>query len=80
MKTTSLRAFVSEHKQVKAAKLLGVTQGHISATLRSDRTVLVTRHKGKFEAYEVKRFGVREPQELHRAAQRIADCVAEAIA
>ena len=63
MQRTSLKDFVSQVGQIKAASLLGLTQGGISKAIRTGRDVYVMAlPDGEFKAEEVKPFPAHAPK------------------
>lgn len=57
MRRITLSEFASEHRQTKAAKLLGLTQGALHKALNSGREIYVTEHDdGTFIAEELRPF------------------------
>ena len=65
MQRTSLKEFVSEVGQLKAAQALCMTQGAISKALRVEREVyVISLGVGKYRAEEIKPF----PAQIQRLA------------
>ena len=57
MRRITLSEFASEHRQTKAAKLLGLTQGALNKALNAGRDIYVTEHDdGTFTAEELRPF------------------------
>jgi len=56
MAKTTLQEYVSKNGQIKAAKLLGVTQSAICKALKYKRKIYIEEKNGEVTSYEVKKF------------------------
>lgn len=56
MTRTTLQEYVSKNGQVKAARLLGVTQSAICKALKYKREIYIEEKDGRVTSYEVKKF------------------------
>lgn len=56
MTRTTLQEYVSKNGQVKAARLLGVTQSAICKALKYKREIYIEKKDGRVTSYEVKKF------------------------
>lgn len=60
MKIFSLSEYVRENGQVKAAAILGMTQGAVSQAVAKNRDIYIEEKDGTASAYEIKRFKTAE--------------------
>lgn len=66
MKIFSLSEYVRENGQVKAAAILGMTQGAVSQAVAKNRDIYIEEKDGIASAYEIKRF---KPTESSKAEE-----------